>query len=188
MGLLGNNRTRKAFSQETCYFLPGGKSDRSVQHVGLVSVRAPKAPHSGIKFNQVLSLQSVQAAWALLLRAYLSKEVVSFAQVTTSYDGRASVKSSARELLDTTEAALCQYQSIGERQQGDLGPDLVLSLTQHDVESGRVNTAVVVDLQNSDSPDETQSLGLSYRHGRALYEVGRSPFEHNDIYGDIKGC
>ena len=92
----------------------------------------------------------MQAAWALLLRAYLSKDVISFVHVTDSHEGRVFAESNARTSLDATEAFLYQYQSPEERQLREFGPYLVRPLTQHDFESVRVNTAVALDLQNSE--------------------------------------
>ena len=168
------NNIEGAFSQEDCYFPPGKKANPLAQHSEIVSIWSQNLSLDGISHDQDLSSQSVHAAWALLLRAYLSKDVVSFAHITESHERKALIESSKRTCLDATGASLYQYTSLGERQCGDYGPDLVRPLGQHDIQSGRVNTAVTLGFQEFESQDKVEDGCLSYLYDGGRFEVGHS--------------
>lgn len=144
------------------------------QYVGTVSVLGNKDLLNGIKLNQDVTVQSVQMAWALLLRAYLSEEVISFARLTASHRGSLDSCSKATAIIDVSDASLSQYHTLVERQSGKYSPDLERLLTLRDVEENRVNTAVFLCSEASAScerPDEARRSGLEYRYHRNLYKV-----------------
>ena len=119
----------------------------------------------------------MQIAWALLLRAYLSEETVSVARLTASYRGSLDGCSKTADIIDVSEASLCQYQALVERQSGKHSPDSERILTMRDVEQNLIHTAVVLCSKASAGcgwSDESRGSGLEYRYNRVVYKVGPS--------------
>lgn len=144
------------------------------QYVGTVFVLGNKVFLNGVKLNQDLTVQSVQIAWALLLRAYLSEEIISVARLTASHRGSLDSCSKATDIIDVSDASLSQYHTLVERQSGKYSPDLERLLTLRDVEENRVNTAIFLCSEASAScgqSDEAQSSGLEYRYHQDVYKV-----------------
>ncbi len=161
-------------SQEDSSSPPAGRIKRPGQYVGTVSVFESRNCLNGMKLIQDLSVQSVQLAWALLLRAYLSEEIISVARLTASQGGSLDGGPKTTDIIDVSEASIYQYQALVERQSGKYKPDLERVLTPCDVEENRVNTAVFLCSAASAScgwSDETRSSGLEYRYHRVVYKV-----------------
>lgn len=161
-------------SQENSSSPPAGRTKRPRQYVGTVSVFESNDCLNGMKFIQDLSVQSVQLGWALLLRAYLSEETISVARLTASHGDSLDSCSKTTDIIDISEASICQYQALVERQSGKYSPDSERVLTPCDGEENRVNTAVFLCSEASAScgwSDEARSSGLQYRYLRVVYKV-----------------
>ena len=176
MGSLTETKSETSFPLEDSFFPPSGKAKVATQRVRIVPISVPRPSLNGATNDHVHRVRSIQVAWSLLLRSYLSKDAVSFAGVKISHGGTVLVESSADHVLNATEACLYQYQPMPEHQIGDDGFCLIRSLKQDDVGSGRVNTALCLDCQPSGKPKATENLGLVYRYNGFQYEVSHSLF------------
>ena len=165
--------SERYLSPQTSSSLPAtAKGPR--QYVGTVFVWGNNDFLNDIKLNQDVTVQSVQIAWALSLRAYLSEEIISVARLTASHRVSLNSCSKATDIIDLSDASLSQYHTLVERQSGRYSPDLERLLTLRDIEEYRVNTAVLLCSEASAScgrSDEARSSGLEYRYHRDVYKV-----------------
>ena len=174
MGSFGDVDSERYLSQANSSSPPAGRTERLGQYVGTVSVFENKDFLNGMKFIQDLSVQSVQIAWALLLRAYLCEERISVARLTASHGGSLDSYSKTAGIIDVSEASLCQYHALVERQSGKYSPDLERVLVPCDIEENRVDTAVFLCSEASAScgwSDGSRASGLEYRYNRVVYKV-----------------
>ena len=174
MGSFGDVDSERYLSRANSSSPPAGRTERPRQYVGTVSVFETEDFFNGMKLIQDLSVQSVQIAWALLLRSYLSEERISVARLTASHGDSLDSCSKTADIVNVSEASLCQYQALLERQSGNYSPDSERVLTLCDVEENRVDTAIFLCSEASAScgwSDESRGSGLEYRYNRVVYKV-----------------
>ena len=171
MGSLEEKGAEDTFLREDSHFPPGRKAAKAGSNVGVIPISVPKPNFSGGDADHGLWIRSIHAAWALLLRAYLSRDVVSFASITISRQSVEITQPIGTTSVNVIEAFLYRYGSIGQYQRGGCAPNQVRSLTPQDVENGLVNTAIILDSSDPSLAGDVRRLSPGYKYKGHLYEV-----------------